>query len=295
METDGKKSVWSRGWHRQLGLAGAMALMLTLLGACAASRPPDYGDVALMDTKDASPPPQPGAPEAAPPYDPFEPLNEKVLTVDEKFDDWLLWPAAQAYSKVVPPPARAGITRFFKNVGVLPRFANDVLQFRFVQAGTEASRFGINSTLGLLGFYDPAQNWFGLRQVNNDFGLTLAKYGVGEGPYVMLPVFGPSTVRDTIGKAADGAMNPISYLAPATAVYYQYAAEGFQAVNQRAQEEPLIKQIDQFSLDKYGAIQDAYLQRRHVQEAEVRNAGLQLRLFQNSDDQRVESQSSYDW
>jgi phospholipid-binding lipoprotein MlaA len=148
----------------------------------------------------------------------------------------------------------------------------------------------------LLGFYDPAQKWFGLKQVNNDFGLTLAKYGVGEGPYLMLPLFGPSTLRDAIGKAADGAMDPTSYVAPAAAVYYRYAAEGFQAVNERAQEAPLIKQFEEFSLDQYGAIQDAYLQHSHVQEAQVRNSGLHLRLFQNSDDERVEPQGGgYDW
>ncbi len=83
----------------------------------------------------------------------------------------------------MPQPARASVSRFFKNVGVIARFANDLFQLQFKQAGTEVARFGINGTVGVAGLFDPADKWFGLKQEDNDFGLTLAKYGLGEGPY----------------------------------------------------------------------------------------------------------------
>jgi ABC-type transporter lipoprotein component MlaA len=120
--------------NRHLWLAGLLVFVLPFFG-CAASRSPNAGDVALMDTRQAAPPAQPGS--QAQPYDPFEPINNKVLTFNEKVDDWVLYPAAQGYSQVVPSPARAGVVRFFNNVSVLPRFANDLFQLRFAQAGTE--------------------------------------------------------------------------------------------------------------------------------------------------------------
>jgi len=221
-------------------------------------------------------PPLPNGPEAneQEPSDPFEPINTRVLTFNEKTDEWFVRPVVSGYSKVVPPPARDGIGRVFSNAAVIPRFANALFQFRLKQAETEAMRFGINSTLGLGGWYDRADEWFGLKQEDNDFGLTLAKYGVGEGPYLMLPILGPSSVRDVIGMAADGLMDPIDYVAPGSAVYYRYAAKALQAINARTQNRGLFEYLDTYSIDKYGAIQDAYLQRREKQEANVRASGL---------------------
>jgi len=179
---------------------------------------------------------------------------------------------------VVPPPARDGVGRVLSNAGVIPRFANALFQLRLKQAETEAMRFGINSTLGLAGWYDLAYEWFGLKQEDNDFGLTLAKYGVGSGPYLMLPILGPSSVRDMIGMVADGLMDPLDYVAPASAVYYKYAAKALQAVNARAQNRGLLEYLDTYSIDKYGAIQDAYFQRRQERESKVRATALQVHL-----------------
>ncbi len=169
------------------------------------------------------------------PSDPFEPINTRVLTLNEKADEWIVSPVVSGYTAVVPLPAREGIGRVFNNAAVIPRFANALFQLQLTQAYIEAARFGINSTLGVGGWFDPADKWFGLEQEDNDFGLTLAKYGVAEGPYVMLPGLGPSSVRDVIGMAADGLMDPIDYVAPGSAVYYKYAARAMQAVNARAQ------------------------------------------------------------
>jgi phospholipid-binding lipoprotein MlaA len=233
----------------------------------------------VLVSNDLGPPLQ-SAPEAnqQEPSDPFEPINTRVLSFNEKADEWVVRPVVSGYSAVVPPPARDGIGRVFHNAAVIPRFANALFQFRLKQAYIEAARFGINSTLGLGGWFDLAHQWFGLEGEENDFGLTLAKYGIGEGPYLMLPGLGPSSVRDVIGMAADGLMDPIDYVAPGSAVYYKYAAKAVQAVNARTQNQGLFEYLDTYSIDKYGAIQDAYFQRRQKQEANVKASGLQIHL-----------------
>jgi phospholipid-binding lipoprotein MlaA len=162
------------------------------------------------------------------------------------------------------------VSRFFKNAGVIPRFANDLFQLQFKQAGTEAARFGINSTVGVAGLFDPADKWFGLKPKDNDFGLTLAKYGVGEGPYLVLPLLGPSTARDALGGVADGAMNPVNYVVSG-ALPYEAAAKGVAAVNARSENLATFDDADRYSIDLYGAVQDAYLQRRRQEENRVRS------------------------
>ncbi len=202
--------------------------------------------------------------------DPLEPFNQAMLTFNRKADDWVLHPVAAKWARVMPQPARASVDRFFKNVGVIPRFANDVFQLQFQQAGTEVARFGINSTVGVAGLFDPADKWFGLEPRDNDFGLTLAKYGVAEGPYVVLPLLGPSTVRDAIGGVADGAMNPVNYVVSG-ALPYEVAAKAFAAVNARSENLRKFDDADRYAVDLYGAVQDGYLQRRQQQENRVRS------------------------
>jgi phospholipid-binding lipoprotein MlaA len=182
-------------------------------------------------TDGSAPPQAPGQDNASEERDDrLEPFNQAMFTFNRKANDWILHPVAVKWARVMPQPARASISRFFKNVGVIPRVANDVFQGQFEQGGTEVARFGINSTLGAAGLFDPADKWFGLKQEDNDFGLTLAKYGVGEGPYVLLPLLGPSTVRDAIGGFADGAMNPLNYVVSG-ALPYEAAARAFAAVD----------------------------------------------------------------
>jgi phospholipid-binding lipoprotein MlaA len=202
--------------------------------------------------------------------DPLETFNQAMLTFNRKADDWVLHPVAEKWAYIMPQPARASFSRFFKNVIIIPRFANDLFQLQFEQGGIEVARFGINSTLGVGGLFDPADNWFGLKQEDNDFGLTLAKYGVDEGPYVVLPLLGPSTVRDALGGFADGAMNPLNYVVGG-APLYEAAAKAVSAVNTRSEKLDTFDDVDRYSIDLYGAIQDEYLQRRHQQENRVRS------------------------
>src|SRR5260221_13902748 len=117
--------------------------------------------------------------------DPLSGFNEPMFTFNLKLDDWVLRPVASGYSFIAPEPVREGVGRFFNNVRVIPRFANNLFQLKLAEAGTEVARFGINSTLGVAGFFDPADKWFGLEEHPNDFGLTIRYYNIPTGPYVM--------------------------------------------------------------------------------------------------------------
>jgi phospholipid-binding lipoprotein MlaA len=195
--------------------------------------------------------------------DPFETFNSAMLTFNLKLDDWVLRPAASGYSYVAPEPVRVSVGRFFDNVNFIPRFANNLFQLRFTQAGGEVARFGINSTLGVAGFFDPADKWFGIKQHDDDFGLTLRYYNLKTGPYVMLPFFGPSTVGDTIGLAVDSCMNPVSYFVPLwVAVTVGAGQRVGEAINYRSLHMNQFEEADRYAVDLYGAVQDAYLQTR---------------------------------
>jgi phospholipid-binding lipoprotein MlaA len=260
---------------RKFAMGALLILIVALLDACATAQKQPAAAVSSNSSNAASSLETPAGGQIAnsgAPSDPFEHFNESMLTFNRKADDWVLHPAATGYSHVVPQPARASIGRFFENVGVIPRFANDMFQGQFKQAGVETARFGINSTVGVAGLFDPAEKWFGLTQQPNDFGLTLAKYGVKEGPYLMLPILGPSTVRDAFGTVVDGAMNPVAFAAPSSAIYYEVAAKALQAVNARSENLNMFEDVDSYAIDPYGAIQDAYIEKRQAQEDKVKSA-----------------------
>jgi phospholipid-binding lipoprotein MlaA len=201
--------------------------------------------------------------------DPLAPFNEKMFWINLKLDKYVLRPVATGYADVLPEDVRRHIGNFWDNVGVIPRFANNLFQLKVQRAGTEVGRFAINSTLGGVGFFDVADSWFGLKEHDEDFGLTLGHYGVGMGPYLVLPFYGPSSIRDTVGRAADGAMNPMSYTLPwyislpATA-----GASVASAVNYRSLNLQLFEDVDRYAVDLYGAVQDGYIERRKKREAE---------------------------
>jgi phospholipid-binding lipoprotein MlaA len=254
----------------KLQLAGFLMIVASELSACASSHNPVGEPRAGVIAPEGSGAQQPPGEQAysAERADPLEPFNQAMLSFNRKADDWVLHPVAAKWAYVMPQPARASVSRFFKNVGVIPRFANDLFQLQLEQGGTEVARFGINSTLGVAGLFDPADEWFGLKQEDNDFGLTLAKYSVGEGPYLVLPLLGPSTVRDALGGVADGAMNPVNYVVSG-ALPYEVAAKAFAAVNARSENLNKFDDVDRYSIDLYGAVQDGYLQRRKQQENRV--------------------------
>ncbi|WP_083568692.1 VacJ family lipoprotein [Arcobacter sp. LA11] len=142
--------------------------------------------------------------------DPLEPYN-RVMT---SFNDFMyinfLTPVAKGYAEVVPEEARVGISNFLHNITFPIRFVNNILQFKINYAAEELGRFAVNSTVGILGFMDPAKESFNLEKREEDFGQTLGYYGVGEGFHIVLPIYGPSNLRDVIGSVGDNYINPLT-------------------------------------------------------------------------------------
>lgn len=145
-------------------------------------------------------------------FDPLSGYNEIMTSVNDKFYEYLLKPTAQGYAYVVPQMARNGISNFFDNLFFPIRFVNNLLQLKFYNSLEETERFVLNSTMGILGFRDVAKEELNIKAHDEDFGQTLGHYGVGSGFHVVLPLFGPSNVRDIAGLAGDMWLNPITYL-----------------------------------------------------------------------------------
>tara|TARA_B110000858_G_scaffold195960_1_gene253573 strand:- start:22351 stop:23079 length:729 start_codon:yes stop_codon:yes gene_type:complete len=142
--------------------------------------------------------------------DPWEKTNRRVYRLNDYFDQLIVKPAASAYTLFIPKLARQGVGNFFSNINDVNVFVNDLLQLKFDAAMNDSGRFLVNTTLGLAGVLDIASG-FGLYKNEEDFGQTLGYWGVGAGPYVMLPVFGASNVRDSFGLVLDTLFNPIQY------------------------------------------------------------------------------------
>lgn len=142
--------------------------------------------------------------------DPWRDTNERIFAFNDFFDQLLVRPVANTYTIILPRFARQGIGNFFSNLNDINVFVNDLLQLKFDAALSDSGRFFINSTIGVVGFVDVASG-MGLRKNEEDFGQTLGVWGVGSGPYVVLPVFGSSNVRDSFGLVLDTLFNPIQY------------------------------------------------------------------------------------
>jgi phospholipid-binding lipoprotein MlaA len=158
---------------------------------------------------------EPAAPEAAAPAgaaagDPWEGLNRNLYAVHEGVDNAVLEPVARGYRAVTPGPVRGGVRNFLRNLRGPVILANDILQGEVGRAGTTAGRFAINTTIGIAGVFDPATS-MGLERHDEDFGQTLAVWGVPEGPYVFVPLLGPSNVRDSAGRIVDVVFDPLTW------------------------------------------------------------------------------------
>jgi phospholipid-binding lipoprotein MlaA len=195
--------------------------------------------------------------------DPLEPLNRKIFVFNMALDKAIFRPVATAYDRVVPAPVACSIGNFFDNIDDVTNIANNVLQFKFYDAWSDAWRVGFNTTFGLLGLFDVASR-AGLPKHHQDFGLTLARYGFVNSTYLMVPFFGPSTIRDTAGWFVDwNYLSVWPYIHPKEARYGLY---GLRLVHKRACLLPADKLIDD-ALDPYVFVRDAYLQKR---DADIR-------------------------
>lgn len=202
-------------------------------------------------------------------YDPIEPVNRGVFWFNENFDEYLLAPVADGYDYVMPDDAQVGVTNFFKNLRYPTYLISDIAQLEFGQAVEHTGRFLINTTVGLLGFIDVATD-LGLEEKEEDFGLALASYGIPSGPYIVLPFFGPSNLRDTVGLVVDTITNP-TYLinftnaSSETKFWVSTGGTALKAVQWRVNLDDAIRASRAGSLDYYTFAQSSYYQYREGQ------------------------------
>lgn len=192
------------------------------------------------------------------PADPFEPFNRGMYTFNDSVDKAVLKPVATAYRDVTPQPVRTGVNNFFANLGDAWSFINNLLQFRGLEAYESLVRFNVNTFFGLGGLLDIASE-MGIERHKQDFGLTLGRWGVPTGPYLVLPLLGPSTVRDTAALPVDGYGDGVRQFDPVSA---RNALYGLRVVDKRASLLRAGSVLDAAALDPYSFTRDVYLKVR---------------------------------
>lgn len=201
------------------------------------------------------------------PADPFEPMNRGVARFNDGVDDAVLVPVATAYQRVLPSMVRSGVNNFFNNVGDVWNLANNVAQAKLQNSAETFMRLNVNTVFGLGGLLDVASE-AGIERHSEDFGQTLGRWGVPSGPYLVLPLLGPSTVRDTAALPVDRIGDPLNYM---NDVAWRNSLTALRLVDTRAQYLRASRLLDDAALDKYSFTRDAYLQRRG---SEVRDGKL---------------------
>lgn len=203
-------------------------------------------------------------------HDPLESMNRVVFSFNEKLDEVVTEPVARSYQRFVPSPLRMIVGNFFSNLDDVVIVANALLQLKFMNAMASTTRVVINTTFGMLGAIDLASDITQVSDIdiskrNEDFGQTLGSYGIGSGPYLVLPILGPSTVRDAIGIGVDS-----TFMHPARAIYtgfdlltVRFPVTTLEFIDKREQLLGLDKTLEEASLDKYEFVRDTYLQRRN--------------------------------
>lgn len=236
---------------------GRIIIGATLLCACAAgcaTPPPESDPEAYAEFRELN--------------DPIEPFNRVIFEINRGLDALFLKPLAEFYLLLLPPPVQTAVHNFVTNLRAPVTFFNDLLQLEGSRALNTAGRFAVNTTVGIGGLVDWATDW-GMPYHNEDFGQTLAVWGVGEGPYLVLPVIGPSNPRDAVGIGVDSAvLDPFGFLA--TFIYNEtqliemlaYTRLGLTAVDARARNYDALNDIEKNSLDFYATLRSLYRQNR---------------------------------
>lgn len=245
------------------GFFGTFRLLFPMLGvlvlaACAAKPPPDDPD-ALAEYNQIN--------------DPLEPTNRVFYAINNGLDTVILKPAAQAYRYVLPQPVRNGVHNVLGNLGTPVQLVNDMLEGKPRRAGDTAMRFVINTTAGVLGIFDVATGW-GYPTHDADFGLTLANWGVPEGPFLFLPVLGPSDPRDAGGYGADIVLDPFTWVGSSHNTglkIFNWTRYGLNAVDARERVLDSIDQIKKTALDPYATFRSLFRQHRRAQLDELQN------------------------
>lgn len=211
----------------------------------------EFGDIAV-DTREQET------------YDPLIGYNRSMFHVNDKLYFWVLKPVARGYGAVIPEGGRIGISRFFKNLSFPIRFVNNALQGKLKRAGIETARFAINTTVGILGFFDPADAWWELKPYEEDFGQTLGHYGGEDGFPLTMPMLGPSNFRDTVGSVPDFFLHPLEFLYQGSQLInpIYWGAFILETVNKTSLRIGVYENFKKEALDPYTLMRDAYKQNR---------------------------------
>lgn len=220
------------GWIKWTTLAGVLALT----GGCAS-----------VDDRD--------------PGDPLEPFNRAMYRFNDSLDRAVIKPLATGYRAIVPTPVNHGVTNFFENLSDLTSAVNNVLQFKLQRAGADAGRVLVNSTLGVGGIFDVATR-MNIPKYEEDFGQTLGYWGMSPGPYIVLPVFGPRSGRDTAGLVVDWYTDPVGYLNP---WQWESGLKILRLIDTRADALGAVDLMQKASLDPYEFTKESYLQKRQYE------------------------------
>ena len=196
--------------------------------------------------------------------DPLEPMNRYFFEVNYAIDELFLKPVASWYDAILPKPVEHSVHNFLRNLNGPVILANDLFQGNGKRAGITAKRFLINSTLGVAGLFDVAADWFGITYHDEDFGQTLAVWGVPKGPYLVIPLLGPSTVRDTGGLMVDSALTPTWYFVDTVITAVTAGSRMVETVNARSLVLEDVDRAREASFDFYSFVRHAYLQRREA-------------------------------
>ena len=236
-----------------------LALVVFGLSGCA-TKPPASDPDALADYRQTN--------------DPLEPTNRVFYAINNGLDTVLLRPAAIAYRYAVPEPVRNGIHNVLTNLGSPVQLANDMLEGKPRRAGDTTMRMLINTTVGVFGIFDVAKKW-GYPNHDADFGMTLASWGVPEGPFLFLPVLGPTDPRDATGFGVDIAFNPFTWLGTGPNkpgwTAFKWSRYGLNAIDTRERVLDATNSIKKTALDPYATFRSLYRQHRHAQIEDMRN------------------------
>ncbi len=235
----------------------AVALGATVLAGCATTPPSS---------------------EALAANDPYEQTNRDMLRLNGKIDKYFVIPTVGVYFFLVPEGGRRGVHNFLGNLSLPTIFVNDMLQGEVSRAGKSMWRLVLNSTLGLGGFFDPASK-IGIPGHGEDFGQTLAVWGVGEGPFLMLPFLGPSNPRDATGLAVDAIIDPTNQIAFKQHIWWSAGREYFTLLDLKGQTYQTVQGIQRSSVDYYSSLRSLYRQMRAEQIRNGRKAGENLPDF----------------
>jgi phospholipid-binding lipoprotein MlaA len=210
----------------------------------------------------------PPSAEALAANDPYEAMNRDTLKLNGRIDKYFVIPTVGIYFYVVPDGGRRAVHNFLQNVSLPTVFVNDVLQGEARRAGQTLARFTINSSLGLGGLFDPATRKFHIPGHGEDFGQTLAVWGVGEGPYLVLPFLGPQPPRDAVGQIVDAAIDPWNYIHIKQHVWWDAGRYYFTLLDLRGQTYQQVQGIQRSSVDYYASLRSLY---RQLRNNEIRN------------------------